>query len=218
MSDKGFLAEIQHTLKAPKGQYNSFGKYNYRSMEDINESLKPYLKDFGLHLIVSDEIVLIGDRYYVKATATLYKNESVIGQSTGFAREEDSKKGMDASQLTGATSSYARKYALGGLFMLDDNKDADAQQPPDKPIDKPAYKPAPQKQTIIRPIAPVNDRLDREKELARLMQMCGIPKADIISTIASDHDIQVTGARELTDAQLAQLRAYYDTQLKGEPV
>ena len=211
------LAMIQSELHAPKGQYNAFGKYHYRSMEDVNEAVKPVLAKHGCTMVITDDLVLIGERYYVKSTARIYDGTEIIGESTGYAREADSKKGMDEAQVTGSTSSYARKYAANGLLLLDDNKDADAQQPPDKPIDKPAYKPAPQK-PLLKPVAPVNDRLDREKELARLMQMCGIPKVHIISTIASDHDIQVTGARELTDAQLAQLRAYYDTQLKGEPV
>lgn len=117
------LAKIQATLKAPKNQFNSFGKYNYRSCEDILEAVKPLLN--GLVLTVSDEIVLIGDRYYVRATATLTDGKEGI-TNPAYAREEDNKKGMDASQLTGATSSYARKYALAGLFLLDDNKDSDA--------------------------------------------------------------------------------------------
>ena len=117
------LAKIQATLKAPKNQFNSFGKYNYRSCEDILEAVKPLLD--GLVLTVSDEIVLIGDRYYVRATATLTDGKEGI-TNPAYAREEDNKKGMDASQLTGATSSYARKYALAGLFLLDDNKDSDA--------------------------------------------------------------------------------------------
>ena len=116
------LWTIQQTLNAPKNQRNNFGGYNYRSAEDILEAVKPLLQN--ITLAVSDEIVLIGNRYYVKATATLSDGEDEISV-TAYAREEESKKGMDASQLTGATSSYARKYALNGLFCIDDAKDPD---------------------------------------------------------------------------------------------
>lgn len=116
------LWTIQQTLNAPKNQRNNFGGYNYRSAEDILEAVKPLLQN--ITLTVSDEIVLIGNRYYVKATATLSDGEDEISV-TAYAREEESKKGMDVSQLTGATSSYARKYALNGLFCIDDAKDPD---------------------------------------------------------------------------------------------
>lgn len=119
------LAEIQRTLNAPKGQYNSFGKYNYRSCEDILEGVKPLLN--GLFLSISDEIVLIGDRYYVKATATITDGETTHSASA-MAREAVDKKGMDDAQITGATSSYARKYCLNGLFGIDDSKDADTDE------------------------------------------------------------------------------------------
>ncbi|EBU1221157.1 recombinase [Salmonella enterica subsp. salamae] len=119
------LAEIQEHLNAPKNQYNSFGKYKYRSCEDILEGVKPLLK--GLFLSISDEIVLIGDRYYVKATATITDGENSHSASA-IAREEENKKGMDAAQVTGATSSYARKYCLNGLFGIDDAKDADTDE------------------------------------------------------------------------------------------
>ncbi|EBT9459610.1 TPA: ERF family protein [Salmonella enterica subsp. enterica serovar Java] len=119
------LAEIQEHLNAPKNQYNSFGKYKYRSCEDILEGVKPLLK--GLFLSISDEVVLIGDRYYVKATATITDGENSHSASA-IAREEENKKGMDAAQVTGATSSYARKYCLNGLFGIDDSKDADTDE------------------------------------------------------------------------------------------
>ena len=124
------LIEIQQELRAPKNQNNSFGGYNYRSCEDILEAVKPLLKKQGLALIISDELCNIGQRYYVRAVAQLYDGEkthdNLIAETVAYAREEESKKGMDASQLTGSTSSYARKYALNGLFAIDDNKDADA--------------------------------------------------------------------------------------------
>lgn len=124
------LAKIQIALKAPKGQFNSFGKYNYRSCEDILEALKPLLKEQGLVLILSDEIVCIGARYYIKATALLKSiiddNEQIF--NTAYAREDENKKGADGAQITGACSSYARKYALNGLFLIDDTKDADTNE------------------------------------------------------------------------------------------
>ena len=120
------LMHIQTELKAPKSQFNSFGKYHYRNLEDILEALKPLLEKHKVIINVTDEIVLIGERYYVKATATLTDLEEWGSlSSTAYAREEESKKGMDASQLTGSTSSYARKYALNGLFAIDDTKDSD---------------------------------------------------------------------------------------------
>lgn len=120
------LMNIQQELKAPKGQYNSFGKYSYRSCEDILEAVKPLLKKEKAVLIISDELQYIGDRYYIKATATLIDTESdATISNSAYAREEETKKGMDGSQITGASSSYARKYALNGLFGIDDNKDSD---------------------------------------------------------------------------------------------
>lgn len=118
------VVAIQSKLKAPKGQYNSFGKYNYRSCEDILEGVKPLLSENELVLTIEDSIEMIGDRYYVKATATLSDGTNSISTSA-YARESLDKKGMDSSQVTGATSSYARKYALNGLLCIDDTKDAD---------------------------------------------------------------------------------------------
>ncbi len=121
------LTSIQTSLKAPKGQFNSFGKYHYRSCEDILEALKIHLASTKTAIIINDEIIAVGNRIYVKATATLLDNESEETISiSASARECEDKKGMDASQITGATSSYARKYALNGLFCIDDNKDADS--------------------------------------------------------------------------------------------
>lgn len=127
MSD--FLKRVgmaQSELKAPKNQYNSFGKYNYRSCEDILEAAKPINKKYGLVLLLTDKPVCIGQRYYIEATARLYDIESEqFIESTASAREADTKKGMDDSQVTGTASSYARKYALNGLYNIDDTKDAD---------------------------------------------------------------------------------------------
>ena len=119
------LIAVQTALKAPKGQRNAFGNYNYRSCDDILEALKPLLKQEGLLLTISDSIEFIGNRFYVKATATVADGDKTVSV-TAYAREEETKKGMDGSQITGAASSYARKYALNGLFAIDDTKDADA--------------------------------------------------------------------------------------------
>lgn len=127
------VGDIQHKLKAPKGQYNSFGKYNYRSCEDILEGVKPLLKEHNLALLIDDEIVQIGERYYVKATAKITDGRELVS-ATAYAREPDTKKGMDESQITGATSSYARKYALNALLCIDDTKDADTMDNSKKPV------------------------------------------------------------------------------------
>jgi hypothetical protein len=120
------IIKIQEELKAPKNQRNNFGNYNYRSAEDIIEAVKPIAHKYGYYLNISDEIVEVGGRIYVKATARLYTPDAVGFSATGWAREEETKKGMDASQITGAASSYARKYALNGLLAIDDTKDSDA--------------------------------------------------------------------------------------------
>lgn len=119
------LSAIQVELKAPKSNYNSFGKYNYRSCEDILEGVKPLLDKYRVALTLNDEIVLIGDRYYIKATATLYDGEQSLS-ATAYAREGNEQRGMSEAQLTGSTSSYARKYALNGLFSIDDVRDDDS--------------------------------------------------------------------------------------------
>lgn len=150
------LVNIQSELKAPKGQYNSFGKYKYRSAEDILEAVKPLCHTHGTVLTISDELVVLGthnpiayqqeeydknakgmvtvnyitgeQRFYIKATATLHDLNGNVISNTAYAREEESKKGMDSSQITGTASSYARKYALNGLFAIDDTKDADTDE------------------------------------------------------------------------------------------
>lgn len=127
------VGDIQHKLKAPKWQYNSFGKYNYRSCEDILEGVKPLLKEHNLALLIDDEIVQIGERYYVKATAKITDGREIVS-ATAYAREPDTKKGMDENQITGATSSYARKYALNALLCIDDTKDADTMDNSKKPV------------------------------------------------------------------------------------
>jgi hypothetical protein len=143
------LAQIQAELKAPKGNFNSFGKYKYRSCEDIVEAVKPILADLDCHLILSDDVVMVGDRIYIKATASIYKSSVMIGTATAFAREPLLKKGMDESQITGTASSYARKYALNGLLAIDDTKDADTDEDTAK-RNTPAPKPAAQIEESIK--------------------------------------------------------------------
>lgn len=120
------LIAIQSELKAPKSQFNKFGGYKYRKAEDILEAVKPLLAKQKCTLTITDDVVLIGNRIYVKATATIKNEKGECETTTGWAREEETKKGMDGSQITGASSSYARKYALNGLFAIDDNADSDA--------------------------------------------------------------------------------------------
>lgn len=122
------LIEIQRKLKAPKNQFNSFGKYKYRSAEDILEAVKPLTAEQGCILTLTDDIVSIDGRFYVKATAAITNGKGVTVSVNGWAREAETKSGMDASQITGSCSSYARKYALNGLFLIDDTKDADTDE------------------------------------------------------------------------------------------
>ena len=142
------LMDVQKKLKAPKGQFNKFGGYHYRSCEDILEAAKPLCVEAGLLLTVSDEVVMIGERYYVKATAKVADGTNEFSV-TAYAREEETKKGMDGSQITGTASSYARKYALNGLFCIDDTKDADTNEYTEKTKgeEKPKAKKAPAKKS-----------------------------------------------------------------------
>lgn len=149
------LTEIQHRLKAPKSQYNSFGKYKYRSCEDILEAVKPILKDVGCFLTLSDNIELVGDRYYIKATARLQGPDTDV-ICTAYAREDLDKKGMDGSQITGTASSYARKYALNGLFCIDDTKDADTDEYANQNGKK--QQPAPSPQPKAKPLMDQNHK------------------------------------------------------------
>lgn len=133
------LLTLQANLKVPKGQYSDFGGYYYRSCEDITEAAKPLLVEVKAVLLLTDEIVVIGNRTYVKAVAKLIDTESDgVVEVDGYAREDESQKGKDVAQITGSCSSYARKYALNGLFALDDAKDADALPPVQQPAEKPA--------------------------------------------------------------------------------
>ena len=129
------LSELQRKVKVPKNQRNNFGNYNYRSCEDILEAVKPHLPE-GVVIVITDKIVKLGERYYVKAKATISDGKEEI-HTVAYARESQEKRGMDLAQITGATSSYARKYALNGLLMIDDVKDADTQDNTEKAVAKP---------------------------------------------------------------------------------
>jgi len=158
------LAIIQNEIKAPKGQFNNFGKYKYRSCEDIVEAAKPVLLKYGFALTLSDAIEQIGDRYYIRSVATITDgNEKYT--ATAYAREEADKKGMDGSQITGAASSYARKYALNGLFAIDDTKDADStNQHDDKQKKLPAITDIQFAKLVNRINGGATDLIDKAKE------------------------------------------------------
>lgn len=180
------VAEVQANLKAPKNQYNNFGKYKYRSCEDILEGLKSVLN--GLVVTVTDDIHMVGDRIYVKATATITDGENSLSNSA-FARESLVKKGMDDSQITGTASSYARKYALNGLFLIDDTKDADSMDNSDHKTqtnqkadnDKPWYNDA-------------NFEADKEAMLSACTQ--GMSPQAIVKQLRQDYKV----SREMADS------------------
>lgn len=164
------LAKVQQQLKAPKNQRNNYGGYNYRSCEDILEAVKPLLGALSLSLLINDEIVLIGERYYVKATATIYDYKGNYVSNSGYAREELTRKGMDSAQITGAASSYARKYALNGLFAIDDTKDADALNNVEEP----------KKQTTAPSKAP--EKITAKQALAELAKVKSVEELKLAFT------------------------------------
>ena len=180
----GELAKIQRELKAPKNLYNSFGKYSYRNAEGILEAVKPLLGD--LVLVINDEPVMVGDRYYIKATVTLTDGEDSIS-AVAYAREDSEKKGMDGCQLTGACSSYARKYALNALLMIDDSKDSDddslsPKNPENQAKPEPAKKPVPAAVTTAAKLPPkaatVSAQQYIKNELVRMGEMFEIQDPD----------------------------------------
>lgn len=197
--DKGMtifekLSAIQEELKAPKNQHNSFGGYNYRSCEDILTAVKPLCRKNRTTLILTDLLVNIGDRYYVQATAQLHDmDEARYIEVTAYAREEESKKGMDGSQVTGASSSYARKYALNGLFNIDDVKDSDftntGDSTPQKKVSTPAKAEYPAKKT-----APTSDSTG---DFQPMCKDCGTS----ISINVHDYSVKKYGAPYCMDCQ-----------------
>ena len=202
------LMAVQSELKAPKGQENTFGNYRYRSAEDILEAVKPLLKAKGLYLRISDTMELIGERYYVKATVTAVDIATGEAESaTAYAREQAEKKGMDAAQVTGATSSYARKYALNALFGIDDTKDADTdeyarsgQSGSNQGRSKTQAQPPAQEQTST-----VNDTHAAMKELTAEMQRINATKEEVAGICRKLFG--KSSSRELTAEQLRKLTA-----------
>jgi len=186
------LAQIQKDLKAPKNQYNNFGKYSYRNAEDILEAVKPLLDDCVL--TISDNVVVVGDRYYIKATAKLRCGTESF-KTVAFAREAETKKGMDSSQITGSASSYARKYALNGLFCIDDTKDADSTNNKDQTHDS--------RMSSGKKVSTSNNTMPiTEKQLKYVNTL--------ISKTASDRKIikdlyKVKSLKELTSSQASDL-------------
>jgi hypothetical protein len=142
------LSQIQGELNAPKNQRNNFGKYNYRSCEDILTGLKSLIKKYNVSVVLSDSIKIVGERIYVEATAKLLQDQKILGESKAFAREPLQQKGMNEAQVTGSASSYARKYALNGLFAIDDNKDSDTDEHQNNKDNRPS-----------EPIIPVADQV-----------------------------------------------------------
>lgn len=188
------LLAIQTKLKAPKGQYNKFGNFNYRSAEDILEAVKPLNAEQGVLLTITDEIKEIGGRVYVVATAIVSDGTDTL-QVSAFAREPENKKGMDESQITGATSSYARKYALNGLYAIDDNKDADTDE------HKQQQENAPKKQQGQKQQAQKQQQQQQEKgfteqelhelveKYVRNIEVLGVDRAKLIEFVCNKHSV-----------------------------
>lgn len=167
------LLQIQSELKAPKGQFNAYGKYKYRSCEDILEAVKPILKKNNCTLLLSDSLIYVGERYYIKATATLINAEGKSVSTEAYAREEETKKGMDASQITGASSSYARKYALNGLLCIDDNKDSDTTNTGDNTPAAPAKTSKEDNAEVEKAIAEINAAKSKEELITAIAKYKG---------------------------------------------
>lgn len=201
------LIEIQAELKAPKSQFNKFGGYNYRNCEDILEAVKPLCAKHEIVPLLSDEIVMIGDRFYVKATAKVTDGKDEIA-TTAFARESKDKKGMDESQITGSASSYARKYALNGLFCIDDTKDADFM---DNSQSNKQQQPKPQQQP------PKETHVKGYDEFVALQKTKKVPPAEITKYIAAEFKkprLAMLDAFEMV-AALEWLKKYGEEENKG---
>lgn len=186
------LLAIQTKLKAPKGQYNKFGNFNYRSAEDILEAVKPLNAEQGVLLTITDEIKEIGGRVYVVATATVSDGTDTL-QVSAFAREPENKKGMDESQITGATSSYARKYALNGLYAIDDNKDADTnehkQQQENAPKKQQAQKQQQKQQQQQEQGFTEQELHELVEKYVRNIEVLGVDRAKLIEFVCNKHSV-----------------------------
>lgn len=191
------LMMIQSELKAPKNQRNNFGKYNYRNCEDILNALKPHLMKYKCVVLLTDDLVLIGDRFYIKATAQLVDAESDNTISVNaLAREEETKKGMDSSQITGSASSYARKYALNGLFAIDDTKDSDYTNQFGKEP-QPQYQP-PKQEPPQPPQLPIQQVKFEINQVARKK---GVKSSEILSEVQQKVKYQINEAVNLQQAE-----------------
>jgi hypothetical protein len=182
------LQKIQAELKAPKSQYNKFGNYNYRSSEDILEAVKPLLHKHKCTLTIKDDVVQVGDRIYIKAIVTL-KTKDSQEEVTAFAREAQTKKGMDESQITGAASSYARKYALNGLFLIDDTKDADTMDNSVQTAKKPAVS-TPQKKQMT------------DKVMDKIMDKIANGESDVLTNTQKHYMLTAGQHKQILNAQL----------------
>lgn len=212
MNLKEKLTQIQVKLKAPKNLRNTFGNYNYRNCESILEAVKPFLDEYKVCLTVEDDIQVVGDRFYVKSVATLFDNESDEKISNiAFARESLDKKGMDSSQVTGATSSYARKYALNGLFLLDDTADADTDEYKTESDNRAKKQIKEKTKEIIDDLkAP---KTITQKEALTLEHMC---EADSINPEYINSSYKVSNFMELTPEQYAQVIKNWEV-VKSKP-
>lgn len=191
------LMMIQSELKAPKNQRNNFGKYNYRNCEDILNALKPHLMKYKCVVLLTDDLVLIGDRFYIKATAKLVDSESNNTISVNaLAREEETRKGMDSSQITGSASSYARKYALNGLFAIDDTKDSDYTNQFGKEP-QPQYQP-PKQEPPQPPQLPIQQVKFEINQVARKK---GVKSSEILSEVQQKVKYQINEAVNLQQAE-----------------
>ncbi len=180
------LTALQTTLKAPKTKFNSFGNYKYRSLEDILEAVKPHLSELKLSLLLSDDVAIVSDRIYVKGVAHLidYESQEELTVSA-FAREADIKKGMDSAQITGAASSYARKYALSGLLLLDDNQDADTEQPQQSTQKPKEELTKPQSKTQPKPF----DKTKFVKSIEAVIKQRKMPQ-ELVDTVLGLHGLK----------------------------
>ena len=193
-SFKTRLSKLQEELKAPKNMYNSFGKYSYRNAEGILEAVKPLLVKYGMVLNVSDGVELIGERYYIRAIATVTDTDTLDSiSSTAYARESLDKKGMDDSQITGTASSYARKYALNGLFLLDDTKDADTDEYHNQTKGK--YQKSDEKE----------EKAFNEQAQKELSEKATEPQKKAINAICAKHNINVDKLCEFNGFTVAEM-------------
>lgn len=204
------LITIQQKLNAPKDKVNKFGGYNYRSCESILEAVKPLLKEAGFALIINDEIIMLGNRFYVKAEAKLFTtNGELVAISSAYAREEDEKKGMDAAQVTGSTSSYARKYALNGLFAIDDNKDADSNELHEQQVNAQKAEEARKKQSKPAAQQPSNKPADAPKQAVTEQHMQLTEEQDeLYRELCSDIDSADTVAAVSANVVMAEGQSY----------